>query len=218
MTTAAKTPRLTFHKNALRDFLVQVLGQGRVLKKLYPGIMHFMIFWGVAIQVVGTIINIMNMMLFLPFVITFPRDNWYLAYEVAMDVAGVFIILGVLMAVFRRLVLRPKYLSTNWDDWFALGMLLLIALIGFTNEAMRLIAASPPWAGYSLVGRLVCRPLPLARHDGGVGCRMAQHPGGRARGRGAHAGGIRAVHQAAPHAEWTAQHPRPPVASHRRAG
>ena len=34
--------------------------------------MHFLIFWGVTIQVIGTIINIMNMMLFLPFVITFP--------------------------------------------------------------------------------------------------------------------------------------------------
>jgi Fe-S oxidoreductase/nitrate reductase gamma subunit len=152
MTTATQTPRLTFNKNAWRDFFVQVLAQARVLKKLYPGIMHFLLFWGVLIQVIGTIINIMNMMLFLPFVITFPRDGWYVAYEVAMDAAGVFIIVGVLMAAYRRLFMRPKYLSTNWDDWFALLMFLLIALLGFTNEAMRLIAADPSWAGYSLVG------------------------------------------------------------------
>ena len=153
MTTATQTPRLTFRKDALKDFFVQVLGQARVLKKLYPGIMHFLIFWGVTIQVVGTAINLMQMKLFLPFALeTFPRNGWYLGYELAMDIAGLFIILGVLMAGFRRLFLRPRELSTNWDDWFALGMFLLIALIGFTNEAMRFVAADPAWAGYSLVG------------------------------------------------------------------
>jgi len=152
MTTAAKTPRLTFYKNAWRDLFVQVIAQRRVLDKLYPGVMHILIFWGVVIQVVGTIINIMNMMLFLPFVITFPRSGWYIAYEVAMDVAGLFIIVGVLMAVYRRLVMRPKYLQNNWDDWFALGMLLLIALLGFTNEATRLLVVQPEWAVFSVIG------------------------------------------------------------------
>jgi len=56
------------------------------------------------------------------------------------------------MAAYRRLVMRPKYLQNNWDDWFALGMFLLIALLGFTNEAMRFIAADPAWAGYSIIG------------------------------------------------------------------
>jgi len=56
------------------------------------------------------------------------------------------------MAVVRRLFMRPKYLQTNWDDWFALGMFLLIALIGFTNEAMRLIVAQPAWSGWSPIG------------------------------------------------------------------
>ena len=122
MTAAPQTPRLSFHKNALRDFFVQVLGQARVLKKLYPGVMHFLLFWGVTIQVLGTIVNIMQMELFLPFALeTFPRENWYIAYEIAMDIAGLFIIVGVLMAVYRRLVMRPKYLQTNWDDWFASG-------------------------------------------------------------------------------------------------
>ena len=149
MTTTEQTPRLTFHKHAWRDLFVQVIGQARVLKKWYPGVMHFLIFWGVTIQVIGTAINLMQMKLFLPFALeTFPRNGWYLGYELAMDVAGLFIILGVLMAGFRRLFLRPRELSTNWDDWFALGMLLLIALLGFTNEAMRLMSDNPPWANW----------------------------------------------------------------------
>ena len=37
-----------------RDFFTHVIGQVRILKKIYPGIMHFMLFWGVSIQVIGT--------------------------------------------------------------------------------------------------------------------------------------------------------------------
>src|SRR4030066_1454642 len=66
----------------MRDFLVHAIGQVRILKKTYPGIMHFLIFWGVTIQVLGTAINLMQMQLFIPFVeLPFPRGGTYLAYE-----------------------------------------------------------------------------------------------------------------------------------------
>ena len=136
----------------VKDFFVHILGQVRILKKLYPGVMHFMIFWGVIIQVLGTIINILNMKLFIPWVTTFPRSSWYLGYELVMDIAGAFILLGVLMAAFRRYVLRPKTLETHWDDTVALLLLFLIAFVGFTNEGIRLMVTNPPWAAWSPVG------------------------------------------------------------------
>jgi len=145
--------KLTFRKDAWKEFFVQVLGQARVLKKAYPGLMHFLIFWGMVVQVLGTAINLMQMKLFTPFALeTFPRAGWYLAYELSMDLAGLFIIVGVLMAAFRRWVLRPPELQTSWDDWFALGMLLLIAVLGFTNEATRLLVTQPEWASWSPIG------------------------------------------------------------------
>ena len=141
----------------IRDFFVHALGQVRILKKVYPGIMHFLIFWGVTIQVLGTIINILNMLLFLPWVITFPRGTAYLIYELVMDIAGVAILAGVAMAFFRRLVLRPKTLETRWDDYYALTLLALIPLLGFTMEGTRLLATNPPWAAWSPIGNLVAR-------------------------------------------------------------
>src|SRR4030042_2331374 len=107
----------------IRDFFVHGLCQVRILKKAYPGVMHFLIFWGVALQVVGTIINILNMLLFFPWVITFPRGTAYLVYELVMDIAGLMILAGVIMPFFPRLVLRPKYLETRWDDYYALSLL-----------------------------------------------------------------------------------------------
>src|SRR4030042_6754774 len=139
----------------IRDFFVHALGQVRILKKAYPGIMHFLIFWGVTIQVLGTIINLLNMLLFFPWVITFPRGNAYLVYELIMDLAGLAILAGVILAFFRRLVLRPKSLESRWDDYFALSLLALIPLLGFTMEGTRLLATNPAWSAWSPIGNLV---------------------------------------------------------------
>ena len=136
----------------LKDFFTQVIAQQRILKKAYPGIMHFMLFWGVGIQVVGTIINLLNMALFQPWVIEFPRLGWYLGYELVMDIAGIMILVGVGMAAIRRYILRPKYLESSWDDGFALVMLTLIVLVGYSNEATRILSTSPSWANWSPIG------------------------------------------------------------------
>lgn len=164
----SKTPRLQAIRSAFEkalprmgDFFIHALGQVRILEKAYPGIMHFLIFWGVTIQVLGTIINILNMLLFFPWVITFPRGTAYLIYELVMDLAGVAILAGVAMAFFRRLVLRPKTLETRWDDYYALSLLALIPLLGFTLEGTRLLATNPPWAAWSPVGNLVSHFLSL---------------------------------------------------------
>lgn len=142
----------------LKDLLIHAVGQVRVLKKTYPGIMHFLIFWGITIQVVGTAINLMQMPLFIPGVeLTFPRGNLYLFYEFIMDLAGLMILAGVGMALYRRLALHPKTLETRWDDIYALILLTLIPIVGFSLEGMRLLAAAPEWSSYSFVGIQMAR-------------------------------------------------------------
>jgi len=141
----------------LRDFFVHALIQVRVLKKAYPAFMHKLIYIGVTIQVLGTIILLLNMLLFFPWTITFPRGTADLIYELVMDIAGVMILSGVLMAFFRRLVIKPKTLENRWDDYYALILLTLIPLLGFTMEGTRLLATNSPWAAWSPVGNMVAR-------------------------------------------------------------
>jgi Fe-S oxidoreductase/nitrate reductase gamma subunit len=139
-----------------RDFIVHAIAQVRIYNKVYPGVMHALIFWGVTIQLVGTAINLMQMALFIPLVeLPFPRGNVYLAYELIMDLAGVAILIGVTMAALRRLVFRPKYLETRWDDYYALIILTLVPLVGFTVEGTRILISNPTWAVWSPVGNLV---------------------------------------------------------------
>ncbi len=146
---------MTEKNTKVKDFFLYSLLQARIWKKIYPGIMHFLIFWGVTIQVIGTAINLMQMKLFTPFELLIPRDSGYFFYEWIMDLAGIFILVGVVMAVIRRLVMRPKYLGYKWDDYFAVIWLTLMVLAGFTSEAMRLISSSPDWSQYSFMGTIV---------------------------------------------------------------
>jgi len=143
----------------IRDFFVYAVGQVRTFKKLYPGIMHLLIFWGVTIQIIGTAINLMQMALFTPFAITVPRGNAYLAYELIMDLAGLAILIGVCMAAIRRVFFRSKTLETQWDDIYALVLLALIPIIGFTVEATRFISTNPTWAVWSPIGNLWANTL-----------------------------------------------------------
>jgi Fe-S oxidoreductase/nitrate reductase gamma subunit len=140
----------------LRDLFVHAVVQDRVLSRLYPGVMHFLIFWGMTIQILGTVVNLLQQDLFLPFELTtFPRGLPYLGFELVMDVGGGMILLGVLMAFFRRLVLRPKYLVSRWDDWYVLSLLFIIVLIGFSAEALRLQTVQPEWRAWSPIGSLL---------------------------------------------------------------
>jgi len=145
--------------DSTRDILIHAFGQVRIWKKVYGGLMHFMLFWGVTIQVIGTAINIQQMALFTPWALLWPREGFYLVYELLMDLGGLFIIIGVTMALIRRLIIKPSYLGSKWDDYFVLIMFLLIALVGFFNETMRLISATPDWSSWSFIGNFLAQSL-----------------------------------------------------------
>jgi Fe-S oxidoreductase/nitrate reductase gamma subunit len=157
-----------------REFLLHAVVQDRVLQRIYPGVMHFLLFWGVTIQVLGTAINLVQTDLFLPFTLPFPKGAAYLGFELVMDIAGVMIIAGALMALFRRLVLRPASLISRWDDWLAIGLLLLIPILGFTTEGIRLEEVQPAWRAWSPIGSLSSLGLVAMGLGGAAG--MALHP------------------------------------------
>jgi hypothetical protein len=147
----------------LWDLFINAVLQLRIWDKAYPGLMHLLIFGGVAIQVLGTLINLTQMQLFIPFLeLPFPRGTGYLIFELVMDLAGLAILVGVGMALFRRLVMRPKTLETSWDDYYALTMLALIPLVGFTVEGSRFVSTSPAWVAWSPIGSLVANLMRAA--------------------------------------------------------
>ncbi len=166
MTTEANSaPALSREKTsrrwikALQDFFTHAVVQDRVLKRAYPGVMHLMIFWGMTIQILGTIINVLQYPLFVPIELNFPRGAAYLGFELVMDIGGGMILIGVLMAFARRAFFKPDFLPNRWDDWYALGLLFVIALIGFFSEAVRIMATNPEWRAWSPIGNTLALSL-----------------------------------------------------------
>jgi len=139
----------------LGDVVIYALGQLRTVMKIYPGIMHLLIFWGVIFQVIGTAIKIMQMGLFVPFTWPLFSGPGYIIYELIMDLAGVAILLGVVMAMIRRFIIRPDYMENSWDDIYALILLACIPLVGFFTEGLRILAWNPLFAGWSPIGNWV---------------------------------------------------------------
>jgi Fe-S oxidoreductase/nitrate reductase gamma subunit len=121
--------------------------------------MHFLIFWGMVIQILGTIINILQYPLFVPFVLPWPRGTAYLWFELIMDIGGGMILVGLAMAFARRIFFKPSYLPNRRDDWYTLFLLFMITIVGFLSEAFRFLATNPAWQNWSPIGNLLAEGL-----------------------------------------------------------
>ena len=135
-----------------------VLAQARILKKTYPGLMHILIFYGFIVLFIGTVLVFLQADITEPlFSYIFLKSTFYLIYSLVLDVFGIFVIGGILMASFRRLLLKPKNLESRGEDALILSWFLLILISGFVIEGVRLTATRPEWAVWSPFGFLVSK-------------------------------------------------------------
>lgn len=84
-------------------------------------------------------------------------DGWakLLVRDLAFDIAGLMMLVGLCMAIIRRFVLRPKQLITESADVASLSFLLLIVAGGFLLEGIGIDGAIPGHESenaYSFVG------------------------------------------------------------------
>jgi Fe-S oxidoreductase/nitrate reductase gamma subunit len=112
--------------------------------------MHLGIFFGFLVLLIGTTILIFE--IDLGFV--FFSGSFYLAFSFFMELAGLALLGGVLMAAYRRYAQRPERLSGRWDDHYALIMLFVLGATGFLLEGARIYADDFPSfeRGASFVG------------------------------------------------------------------
>lgn len=157
MTTTADQEGTT--QRRIRDLLLYGLIQLRTLKKPLPGILHTLIFWGVIFQVIGTAIKMMQMGLFVPFTWPLFSSRVYLGYELIMDLAGGAIVAGVLLALIRRWIIKPRYIENTWDTYYVLGLLLCMALVGFLTEGLRYISLPTEAASWAPIGNFTAAML-----------------------------------------------------------
>jgi Fe-S oxidoreductase/nitrate reductase gamma subunit len=117
-------------------------------KEFYPGIAHFFIFSGFSILLLGAALDAISHYFF-----DFMKGNFYLGYSVVTDSFGILLLVGVLMILYRRYVMKPKRLDSRWDDLTVLLLLLGVVITGFIIEGLRMAATELPehvsWSPWS---------------------------------------------------------------------
>ncbi|HEV2389917.1 MAG TPA: heterodisulfide reductase-related iron-sulfur binding cluster, partial [Nitrososphaerales archaeon] len=136
-----------------RRFAKFDLGQEKVLAGGSGGVMHGAIFYGFLMLFIYTsLVFIQSDILPVLGGGTFLKGDFYLTLEFLGDTFGIFFIVGLVIAVYRRYVQRLPKLKTAWDDRVVLGMLIWIGVSGFIVESLRFVAIPSQWAFFSPVG------------------------------------------------------------------
>jgi Fe-S oxidoreductase/nitrate reductase gamma subunit len=129
--------------------LKHALLQLRLWRDLYPGVMHAMIFWGFVVLTIATTV----VMIDYDFSIPIMRGYFYLVFQSFLtDVFGALAIVGIGLAVIRRLITRPKMLVYTREATIILLAIFAILFSGFLVEGWRIAATDDPWSAWSPVG------------------------------------------------------------------
>ncbi|MFQ5838510.1 MAG: heterodisulfide reductase-related iron-sulfur binding cluster [Thermoplasmata archaeon] len=149
----AENPNDTFSKR-FRMFLRFGLFQRKVIREFYAGLLHSLIYTGFIVLLIGTILVALEFDISMKLLGTrFLVGTSYILFEISLETFGLFLIVGLGMALWRRAVMRPKHLRTGWQDYYLLLILLVLAVQGFVLEATRLAATDPkPWYPWSYFG------------------------------------------------------------------
>ncbi len=128
--------------------------QLRTWRRLYPGVMHAMIFWGFIVLTIATTVVMLDYDFGLPIM----RGYFYLVFQSFItDVFGALAIIGLGMAAARRWLVRPKELVYSREASMILVTIFVILVSGFLVEGWRIAATDDPWAAWSPFGNLVAR-------------------------------------------------------------
>jgi len=154
--------RLDDMKERVKIVLQEIFLQKKVLKDPYPGIMHALIFFGFFVLIFGAAFDAGQHHITEPlFGWTFLKGNFYLVFSFLMDLFGLFVLIGVIIALDRRFVKKPDRLGYKGeidntpDDVIVLLLIGAIIITGFIAEALRIYVTNPPWEYWSFVGWLL---------------------------------------------------------------
>lgn len=127
---------------------------GRIVRKrnLYGGVMHACLFGGFITLLAGTTIVMIETDIAVPvFGVSFLQGDFYLGFKFALNLAGLLLLAGITMALYRRLVLKPATQESSADDILILVWLAVLTVQGYALQALRLALTHDPWAPWSFV-------------------------------------------------------------------
>ena len=140
----------------LKTVLAVAIPHSRILRRseLYPGIMHFLLFWGAVLLIGGKLVRLFGLGGIEEG--SDPPDGLLFASLVS-EIGGGLILIGGILAVWRRYIQKPTRLDTKPDDTQVFVMAFVLILTGFMIKGYRIAAGlelsgadSPPdWQSWA---------------------------------------------------------------------
>ena len=129
----------------LKGLLVYAIGQKRMFSEPVAGVMHALIFWGFlvfSLRSVSLVIEGVSRGWELPLLRT-PLGH---AFLLSKDVFALLVLIGIVVATWRRLVTRPARLEYSADAWLILGQIAALMVTDLLADGARIAGGAPgPW-------------------------------------------------------------------------
>ncbi len=94
------------------------------------------------------------------------KNNWFVAF--INDFLGLFILIGIAWAAYRRFVVKPPHVLSEEQDNVAIIIIGVLVVSGFLLEGTRIYTTGVPGevAGYAFCGYILSKILPIFYSDG----------------------------------------------------
>jgi Fe-S oxidoreductase/nitrate reductase gamma subunit len=125
-----------------KTFLAVIFANSKIGEEVYPGIMHFLIFWGVLLIFLGKIVRLFSFL----FELTNPPKNIFLYASFISEFGGILVIIGGCLAVIRRYMIKPSRLDTKPERTliFIWGFIFLITGYFIKSYRMAVVGIDVP--------------------------------------------------------------------------
>ncbi len=135
-----------------KDLLSLAVGQSKTRSKPLAGPAHSAIFYGFIMLLIGTTLVAIDMDITRPiFGFALLSGQFYLWFELFLDVFGVLFIAGILVMAWRRTFIRPRSLKTRTTDKYALWIFGIIGVTGYMLTALRIHIEPNPFVQWNAV-------------------------------------------------------------------
>ena len=148
--------RFNSWKQRSKEFLTDWLGQRKVVQDKLAGYAHALIFWGF-LMLVSDVIDLGTGGLFAKFLEKIYLANiWNLIVDIGYTMAGI----GILIALYRRLIVRPEKLKgTSMEGVLILFAILGIVITAFIVEAGYMIGDNSHYNNWEPIGVLFAKQM-----------------------------------------------------------
>jgi len=142
----------------------EILFQRKVLSEKFPGIFHSFIFYSFIVLTITTAVVAMDYDLGTSFF-----KGWiYLTLSLGADLGGAFVLIGILIALYRRYIIKPSFVPQVLGDTWALILIAIIIITGFMAEGLRIAVKGDEWYWISPVGWIFSMFFAGIGSEGGV--------------------------------------------------